>query len=83
MEKSSKLSHGELRAVGIRSDGALLAIRSADSMRGIALTGIIVSLRHRTWYKKNEATLQACFVLNHPRGQIIMFGGADSIMEVL
>lgn len=72
----------ELRAVGISPEGALLPVRSADSMSGVRLTGLIVSIRHRAWFKENERVLRECFPNHGEGGQVIIFGGSDSIAEV-
>lgn len=72
----------ELRAVGISPEGALFPVRSADSMCGVKLTGLIVSIRHRTWFKENERVLRGCFPNHGEGGQIIIFGGSESIAEV-
>jgi len=77
------VSGSEVRAVGIQHDGTLLAIRSASSMRGLILSGIILSPKHRSWFKDNEETLRACFHCNPGKeGTVIIVCTSDSIAEV-
>jgi len=73
----------EIRAVGISKDGALMAIKTADDVRGMSLAGLIVSVHHRVWFRENEERLRETFSnnLNH-LGQIVVFGNTDSIAEV-
>jgi len=73
----------EIRAVGISKDGALMAIKEADDVRGMSLSGLIVSVHHRAWFKENEEMLREAFSnnLNHC-GQIVVFGSTDTITEV-
>lgn len=82
MTNVKNLIGNEVRAVGISPEGALFPIRVANNMRGVKLTGLIVSIRHRGWFKENEAVLRECFPNHGEGGQIIIFGNADSIAEV-
>jgi len=68
-----------IHAVGIKSDGDLIPITSVDSLHEVVLSGLIVSVKHRTWFKENETVLRASL---QDRGQVIIFGGIDSIVEV-
>jgi hypothetical protein len=71
----------ELRAVGISPEGALFPVRSADSLRGVRLSGLIVGIRHRAWFKEHEESLRLSLPDDGKGGQVIIFGGADSIAE--
>jgi hypothetical protein len=72
----------EVRAVGVSKDGRLLAIRNIEDVRGMTLWSLIVSVHHRTWFKEHEEMLRETFTMNlGHEGQIIIFGGKDSIAE--
>jgi hypothetical protein len=72
----------EVRAVGITKDGLLLAIKEAENTRGMSLVGLVVSIKHRVWFKENEEFLRETFSMNQGHGTIIIFGGEGSIAEV-
>jgi len=44
----------DIKAVGIRPDGTLYGVISADAMRGHRFMKVIVSVDQTDWYKQNE-----------------------------
>lgn len=72
----------EIRAVGITAEGVLIGIKDLEDIRGLKFTGLVVSIKHRVWFKENEKHLRNLFSMQDGHGQIAVFGGTGSFAEV-